>query len=227
MSFRFPKVFGRSADTISLLGRKQGLSTRDKKFAAELMHQQCWCWGRDIVSKENLLLRFGFERHRAPACPGSTRYELKTESMSIALWGFGLWVGLADGRNGYFSRYRRGVWLLPKNFDISGVHDNLQIDLQLRRPKPGKDFELALKLTGVVANWCEAYERWVGESEGLAHRRATLKKWEHPLVEAHEMAAAWRQVRETYQQWYRNGESYDAIGNVLARLRGQREPVKC
>jgi len=190
MSFRLRKVFGRSVDAESLPIRKQGLSTRDKKFVAELMHQQCWCWGQDIVSKENLLLRFGFERHRAPACPGSTLYELKTESMSVALWGFGLWIGLADGRSGYFSRYRWGVWLLPRDFDVSDVHDNTQIDLQLRRPTPGKEYELALKLASTAADWCEAYERWVVESEGLDHRRATLKKWEHPLVEAHEMVSS-------------------------------------
>jgi len=190
MSFRLRKVFGRSIDAESLPIRKQGLSTRDKKFVAELMHQQCWCWGQDIVSKENLLLRFGFERHRAPACPGSTRYELKTESMSVALWGFGLWIGLADGRSGYFSRYRRGVWLLRRAFDVSDVHDKTQIDLQLGRPTPGKEYELALKLASTAADWCEAYERWVVESEGLDHRRATLKKWEHPLVEAHEMVSS-------------------------------------
>lgn len=203
-----------------------GVSTKEKRFAAELMHQQCWCWGRDILTRENLLLRFGFARHRPPACPGATRYALSlADGTRLALWGFGLWLGLPDGTQGFFSRYRRGVWLLPATFDVSSVHAADAVLRHLRRPAPGRECAVALRLARTAAQWCESYERWVAAQEGLGHRRATLRKWEHPLVDADEMPAAWRSVIAIYDRWYRKGEQTDAIGNLLARLHDRHPHV--
>jgi hypothetical protein len=219
MSFRFPKVFGRSD---SPLRAERKLSTKDKKFAAELMHQQCWCWGQDIVAKENILLRFGFMRHRAPACPGATRYEIDRDRLRVALWGFGMWLLTPSGDQGFFSRYRRGVWLLPRSFDVTGVHDDKQVTPHLRRPMPGSDYAIAVELTSSAAVFCEQYERWINDHLSPEHRHRTLSRWEHPLVDSHEMVAAWRRVRQIYQQWYRNGENDNAIGKILARLHDNR-----
>lgn len=60
------------------------------------------------------------------------------------------------------------------------------------------------------------------EQQGPGHRRATLQKWEHPLVDADEMPAAWRSVIAIYDRCYRKGEQTDAIGNLLARLHGHQ-----
>lgn len=59
---------------------------------AELMHQQCWCWGQDVRRPEgNLLLENGFERTRAPEdVSGSFRYWLERNGTRLALWGFGV-----------------------------------------------------------------------------------------------------------------------------------------
>lgn len=219
MSFRMPKVFGRPS-TGHRFGTK--LSTKDKQFAVELMHQQCWCWGRDIVAKENVLLRFGFERRRASICPGATRYEIERDQMRFALWGFGMWLRLPTGEQGFFSRYYRGVWLLPRSFDVACVHDDKQVTPHLRRPTPGRDYAIASELTAAAATLCEQYERWVVDHVGPEHRQQTLTKWEHPLVESHEMVAAWRRVRSIYQQWYRKGENDHAIDKLLAHLHGDR-----
>ncbi len=57
-----------------------------------LLNQQIWCWGQDIRHREgNLLLAYGFRRHRPPAnTHGSSCYELQVnEQTAIRLWGFG------------------------------------------------------------------------------------------------------------------------------------------
>ncbi|MEM8783129.1 MAG: hypothetical protein AAGE65_09775 [Planctomycetota bacterium] len=185
-------------------------SKKEKVFAADLMHQQCWCWGQDVASAENLLLRFGFERHRSPEGPGGTRYELAGDGMHVALWGFGMWLCLPSGEQGYFARYRRGVWLLPRSFELSGVHSGRQIEPHLRRPMHLGEYADARKLGTTAALWCGQYERWVVETEGLEHRQRTLAKWKHAVAESHEMVAAWQRVRASYARWYRTPCNVDA-----------------
>ncbi len=201
--------------TLTLTRPEFGVRTRankkDKNFAAGLMHQQCWCWGRDVVAAGNLLRRFGFERHRSPSGPGGTRYELVRDEVHVALWGFGMWLRLPGGEQGYFARYRRGVWLLPKSFDVSGVHSDRQVKPHLRRPMHSGEVAEARKLATSAAAWCERYERWVTDSEGPGHRRQTLAKWKHAVAKPNEMIAAWRRVRGIYEAWYRTPGGPEAL----------------
>jgi hypothetical protein len=222
MSFGIAKVFGRAKPTDWLGRMSSRITAHDKRFAAELMHQQCWCWGQDIRLLENLLLKFGGIRHRAPACPGSSRYEFANESPNVSsmvcLWGFGFWLKLPSGECGYFSRYRRGVWLLPMNFDVSQIHNATEIEPHIRRPISARDFRIALRLSVEAASWCERYEAWVVEQQGITHRSRTLDDWEHPVVEAGDMVTAWRRVRGIYQTWYRKGRFDAGIESALSKM---------
>lgn len=192
---------------LGALGERAGASKWEKNFAADLMHQQCWCWGRDVGTAENLLLRFGFTRHRRPGVQetggGGTRYEWSdADGTRVALWGFGMWLRLPGGEQGFFARYERGVRLLPKAFDIGEVHTGKQIEPHQRRPIHSGDLAIARKLATAAATWCERYERWVQTSAGKDHRQQTLTKWKHAVVDPDEMPDAWRRVRTIYEKWY-------------------------
>ncbi|HVF09872.1 MAG TPA: hypothetical protein VNA16_03670 [Abditibacteriaceae bacterium] len=66
------------------------LSGRARALGKRLLAQQCWCWGQDVRYVEgNLLLRYGFERRRAPQWQsGATTYLLRhLPDRVIALWG--------------------------------------------------------------------------------------------------------------------------------------------
>ena len=68
------------------------------RFGDQLMQQQLWCWGRDVERAEgNLLMEFGFERHRDCAIdPQSTCYRLDCDELHVSLWGFGMFFGRRD-----------------------------------------------------------------------------------------------------------------------------------
>ncbi|MEM1446701.1 MAG: hypothetical protein AAGF84_11640 [Planctomycetota bacterium] len=189
-----------------VFGAQARATKKEKVFAAGLMHQQCWCWGQDVATSGNLLLRFGFTRHRRPGVTsggaGGTRYEIEQNGLRVALWGFGMWLRLPTGEQGYFARYERGVWLLPKSFEVSEVHSGRQLEPQLTRPLHTGEVNVAHKLASAAAAWCERYERWVIESAGLPHRQRTLSKWKHAVVDPGDMASAWRRTRDIYERCY-------------------------
>ena len=68
------------------------------RFGGQLMEQQLWCWGRDVERVEgNLLMEFGFERHReCEIDPQSTCYRLDCDELHVCLWGFGMFFGRRD-----------------------------------------------------------------------------------------------------------------------------------
>lgn len=73
----------------------------------ELLHQQCWNWGRDIVRPEgNLLLEAGFVKQRPPeGIAGSTRYALRlADGGCWMLWGFGFFYATPELGQGAGSR---------------------------------------------------------------------------------------------------------------------------
>lgn len=81
-----------------------------RQQGAALMHQQCWLWGQDVKRpQENVLLDYGFTRHRAPETEctrGCTGYELLLpDGRAIVLWGFGLFLGDRDLGGMYVKRY--------------------------------------------------------------------------------------------------------------------------
>jgi len=78
------------------------------KHGRMLLHQQCWCWGRDIESPYgNLLLQSGFERFRPPQSGnGSSRYVLAIPGQPvISLWAFGVTISSPTEAAIYINRY--------------------------------------------------------------------------------------------------------------------------
>lgn len=188
------------------LGEPLRSTKREKQFAAGLMHQQCWCWGQDVSSAGNLLMDYGFERRRRPGVDaggaGGTRYQIDEEGTRFALWGFGMWLALPGGEQGFFARYERGVWLLPRSFDVEDVHSAREVEPHMRRPINHGEKARAQTIAMAAASWCEAYERWILETQGPDHRRETLEMSKHCVVAHDRMVPAWQRAREIYRRWY-------------------------
>jgi hypothetical protein len=187
---------------------RRGLPVRDRKFLVDLLHQQCWCWGQDIRSADNLLIAYGFARQPAPSCPGSTRYSITLEDASsrsvwrMNLWGFGVALSDDRGRDVFVSRSRRGVWLLPPAVKPARIHNVEEIERFITRPRLADEITRAGAASRVLARTCEAYERWISVNAPIGHRLKTLTTWEHPVARAEQQADAWRRARELFASLY-------------------------
>lgn len=187
---------------------RRGLPVRERKFLVDLLHQQCWCWGQDIRSADNLLVAYGFSRDPAPSCPGSTRYSIALEDGSsrtmwqMNLWGFGVALSDDRGRHVFVSRSRRGVWLLPSAVEPARIHNLDEIEPFIARPMLPDDITRARAASRFLARTCEAYERWIAVHAPSGHRAKTLTTWEHPVARAEHQADAWRRARELFASLY-------------------------
>lgn len=178
---------------------QHGLDSQTKRRAADLLSQQIWCWGQDILRPEgNWLIEVGFERTAAPAdreqCSSIYTLELP-EERRVVLRGFGLFYG-ADQHGSVF----------VKRYDFQPQYTSQP---RLDRPPWSTDDLPALKaptepqrqhtaaLTVELIDWAAAYEERVAERLGHAYRQSTLDRWKNnkrPVVPAEEMANAWRSV---------------------------------
>ena len=153
---------------------------------SRLLHAQCWAWGRDIIRTEgNLLLLHGFERLRPPdKVAGCSQYSLSIErSLTIRLWGFGVYIGQAEGI--YLSRYG----FLPRRALLTDAW----------RPDPlarGKRC-FDLPLMAAFTEWACHYEMWVEQRLGRDYRRSIFLGWNENTAEPLDLAVEWLRLRET------------------------------
>ncbi len=159
---------------------------------AELMHQQCWCWGQDVRRPEgNLLLQYGFERSRPPAeIGGSSRYTLHLDGARIVLWGFG--VGYAVEGCGwiYVNRYCFVPRWMHEFASIEPVWRAEQLASR-RRPFTRREIRRSRRLLQSLMRWIASYERWVETKCGAHYRVRTLAAWNRASIEPCRMAAEW------------------------------------
>ncbi|MDG2382245.1 MAG: hypothetical protein P8N76_11290 [Pirellulaceae bacterium] len=166
------------------------------EHAVDLLSQQAWCWGRDILRPEgNWLLEIGFDRIEPPAdrkeCSSVYSRELP-RGRCVVLRGFGAFYG--DCRRG-------GVFLPRYEF-----RPRYTKHATLERP-PWSDADLpklnwptesqrtcCASLTLDLIDWIRTYETNIVEFLGIEYRRSTLDKWDNGkrTIPAEEMARAWR-----------------------------------
>lgn len=164
--------------------------------AVELLSQQTWCWGRDIMRPEgNWLMEIGFDRIQPPdERDGSSVYSLLLPpGRCVVLRAFGVFYG--DSRYG-------GVFL-PR-FEFRPLYTTTAT--LIRPPWSRKDLpELqeptesqrasCVALTLDLIDWLRSYEVGIVERLGIEYRRSTLVSWdtgERLVTPAEEMASAWR-----------------------------------
>ncbi len=160
--------------------------------AGRLLHDQCWCWGRDVERAEgNLLLEFGFQR--VPTPEGRTfAYELDRAGEHVVLAGAGLCYAAADVADAaLLGRYNVRPRLLPR----------AEVDTARWAAVGASVFQTAgtrdeaapasrLLLLGAV-RWIAGYESWVRRVAGVAYRTECLASWANASVTADRMVEEW------------------------------------
>ncbi len=164
-----------------------------RRFGGKLMEQQVWCWGRDVEYPDgNLLMRFGFQRHRDRSTDDrSTCYRLDREDLHVALWGFGMFFGSRDFGGIYLNRFDFCPQWAPVESLSLAIHwpDELPV---FARPRGKSQWQRARKLWKSSLLWMANYETWVHSTVGLAYRRECVDMWLRPFVRAEKTSAAWR-----------------------------------
>lgn len=168
------------------------------EYAAELLNQQLWCWGRDIEFKEdNLLLRRGFQRTRLGEDTSSIyRLELSSESR-VVLRGFCVFFG-QGGSGGLFLRRFEFSPKFSVDADISESNWRTD-DFSAFKPPTQDQLSPCHSLLLGVVDWIRRYETWIAETLGTDYRKRTLRKW-NAIVPADEMVAAWRKLSLTISE---------------------------
>lgn len=164
-----------------------------RRFGLKLLAQQLWCWGRDIEhSSKNLLMCFGFERHRdCQTEDRSTCYRLDQDQLHVALWGFGIFFGRRDLGGLYLSRFGFCPGWAPIESISLSIHwpDELPI---FARPCGLDQWHRARQLWASLLLWISEYERWAIETAGIEYRRQCVASWIQPFVCADRMTEAWQ-----------------------------------
>lgn len=141
-----------------------------RRVQAQLLDHQLWCLGCDIRSPEgNLLLAFGFERHRPPAGrTGSSAYRLRDagRSSTIVCWGFGIAVETTDER-----LFLRRHPFLVEHY-TGDARETIGFDLPARRPGLSlADDDAPRQAFASLARLWASYERWIASTAPATWRR--------------------------------------------------------
>ena len=164
-----------------------------RNFGSNLLAQQLWCWGRDIeCSGGNLLMQFGFERHRYRGdSDRSTCYRLDDDELHICMWGFGMFFGCRDLGGLFLGRFDfRPKWAPVESLSLD-IHRAADLP-GFARPSGGSQWQCARKLWTSLLQWIADYERWVKGSAGAEYRQKCVETWMRPFVRADRMASAWQ-----------------------------------
>lgn len=191
---------------------RPGLSVADKRRLQDLLHQQMWCWGRDVLHAAppgDLLVWAGMTRYRAADAAGvgdnstgggSNRYAITLDELhTLSIWAFGVAVTYRNGGGIFLHRYRRGARMLPPGWQPVGLHQPDRLP-QLVRPATPQERGRAAGLLDRLMRWIERYERSVLDRLGPDYRRRTLDRWEHPVVEGPDMADEWGRLVRVYRR---------------------------
>ena len=188
MSIQFARRWSRASVPVidGALSPRRRVAVRDRRRLSELLHQQLWCWGRDVVPGPagppvNLLVRYGLERHPpAGGGPGSNRYTSRPigGGSRIHLWASACAWGTARGAcSSTATTAGRGC---PRGLDgcnsnrAAGRRAPISAPEDAGRPGPGGPPARPFPAVG------GRYEAWVGRTLGDGYRDRTLARWEHP-----------------------------------------------
>ena len=181
-----------------------------RRVGEKLLAQQLWCWGRDIERADgNLLLHFGFQRHRdRETADRSTCYRLDLDDLHVALWGFGMFFGKRELGGLYLGRFGFCPEWAPIESLSSAIHwpDELPI---FSRPFGVEQWRDARELWENMLLWIAQYEKWVLGNPGIHYRRRCVKSWLRPFVPADRVAQAWRFIGR--RGWEQQGQPLQGL----------------
>ena len=169
-------------------------------FGIDLLSQQIWCWGKDILRPEgNLLVEQGFELIKAPAERKRTKniYSMYLpEGQRVILRGFG--VVYCDERYGsiFVPRYE----FIPKYASHSELKtlpwgsDDL---LEFMPPTDDEKKGCSVMMSDLI-DWIIAFERQLPSDVGAEYRPDTLVSWDNGkrrVIPAQDTISEWEKLR--------------------------------
>ena len=174
-----------------------------KKHAVDLLSQQCWCWGQDIMHPDgNWLIACGFERTPPPESRKdcSSLYTLSVnEEYRVILRGFGVFFGKEDLGGIYLPRYEFGPHYNPQPILVSppwADSDVPSFDAPCEKQK-----EHCVALVSDLIEWICSYEDDLKAHHGIDYRRETLKTWNNGKrgwFPAEQMVPRWQWLAEQF-----------------------------
>lgn len=168
-------------------------------FAANLLSQQVWCWGRDILRPQgNWLVEMGFTRIEPPVdredCSSVYALELP-RGKHVVLRGFGAFYGDRQRGGVFLPRYKfRPRYTAKGTLDCPPWSD---AELPKLTEPADSQRSCCMSLTLELIDWIRTYEVNVVECLGIEYRRSTLTEWdngERSVVPAEKIASAWREL---------------------------------
>ena len=172
---------------------------RVRKRGLDLLSQQIWCWGRDILRPEgNWLLEIGFERFEPPAdrerCSSVYTLELPL-NRRVVLRGFGVFYG-DDSLGGIFlPRFEFGP-SFAKTSKLECLPWSI-VELPTFSAPNNSQRNACAAMTSDLIDWIRSYEETVVRRLGIDYRQSTLHSWDsgnRSIIPAEEMASAWRSL---------------------------------
>ena len=168
----------------------------------ELLHQQMWLFGQDILCPEgNLLYHYQFTHNRAND-HGSSMYTRLDEDKQIVLWGWGVWFGKPKLGAIFVNRYKA----IPRFSDVATLSEAIYREVSLPHITHRVDNEAQAQamclLWTELLQWLAAYEAWVLEKFGLAWRQTALQPFPHAvtqMADVDRLANQWQSLAEQSQ----------------------------
>jgi len=186
-----------------------------QSFGKRLLGQQLWCWGRDIARPQgNLLIEFGFRRHRARDLDrdGSSCYRIDADAHHVALWGFGMFYGRRGWGGLYLDRFSfRPQWANIEALSL-GIHSTQDLP-PFKQPKSRSQWQRAHRLWHDLLSWISHYERWALDAAGLDYRQRCVAEWLYPFVKAESMPQAWLLLR--HRIWETNPQRWRSVTSTI------------
>ncbi|MBM3757335.1 MAG: hypothetical protein FJW38_25535 [Acidobacteria bacterium] len=191
------------------------------KLGALLMHQQCWHFGRDILSPHgNLLVAAGFDRTPPPDSEkGNSRYLRQcVGEPSLCLWAFGSMVFLPGDGGIFIGRYS----LVPRwvgDPQAALASWNASRFATLEPVVTRRRIRAARRLMRFAFLAFASYEEEVIDRYGLDYRRTILRGWSHPAILPARLPEEWRRlswhIPEPPLQWTREGTLGEPVAAQL------------
>lgn len=177
-----------------------------QRTGAPLLNQQCWCWGQDIRHPEgNLLLRYGFERHRPPdPTRGSSVYRLPlTPERTVILWGFGVLYAQVGAGGLFLADSDFTLHITADMSPLAAVHTLAELP-GLHPPQTPQEWQRTWMQAATLLHWISTYERWVSATYSQGYRQTCVQgwhAWDGPRlsvkrIQARYIVPLWQQLAE-------------------------------
>lgn len=172
------------------------LAEKYQRLGAELLHHQCWCFGKDVrFDGGNLLIRYGFERFQSPLeADGSTAYRFQIDpERALILWGFGVFY--RENRN--FGIYLHRYKFIPQVIESNNLKLPIWKSEQLaprRFPQESEEIRRTGEVTANLSDFIVGYETWISENAEKGWRKRCLKEWRLTRLSPSEIVKGWQKL---------------------------------